>query len=256
MKLRILAMSLAAASVASTAWAASSVRDPQLEQAVKEGAQMRAALKASAINVTGDDDSFGRSVNFLGLLAGDLTLADDCSQFPSCVTLNPAPAATAFSANRLANILIPGGSTHSLICQWQTPLIVYDFRNLTGVFQPKAEFKVAAVYTLHNTVLDDASLINPVTGLPFGGELIVSISSVRHTRSMQQGDMESERETGTRSCIGGLVSRDALINGYGLSSAQADKFFLNDTDVTLGIEGNAKLVGFATITFGTRFVGD
>lgn len=251
MNLRLLAISLAAASVITNAWAAPSVRDPQLDQAVKEAAQ-----KASAISITGDDDSFGRSVNFLGLLSGNLTLTDDCTQFPSCVTLNPAPAGTAFSASRLANILIPGGSTHSLICHWQTPLIVYTFSNQTGSFQPNAEFNVAAVYTLRNEVLNDATLINPDTGLPFGGELTVGISSVRHMRSMQQGDTEYARETGTRSCIGGLVSRNALINAYGLSKAQADKFFLNDTDVSLGIEGNAKLVGFATITFGTRFVGD
>ena len=77
--------------------------------------------------------------------------------------------------------------------------------NQTGVFQPRVQFNVD-VYTLRNEVLRDPSLIDPVTGLPFGGELTAGVSSVRHMRRLEQGDTEYARETGTRSCIGGLVS--------------------------------------------------
>ena len=47
-----------------------------------------------------------------------------------------------------------------------------------------------------------------------------------------------------------------LMEGYGLSATQAANFFKNDTIITMGLQGNATLVNFASIIYGTRFVGD
>jgi hypothetical protein len=211
---------------------------------------------SAASGLTGDDDSAGRSVNFLGLLTANLTLADKCTSSNPCVQLNAAPVATSFNSPAQDKILIPGGSAHSLFCHWQTPVTSYRFENLTGSFQPNAQFSYSAVYTFVNKVLDDPTLINPDTGLPFGGTLSISILSTYHTRSMQAGEYETERDTGTRVCIGGLISRNLLIDGYGLSESEADKFFQVDTEVSMAIQGNAQMVGSSVINIGTRLVGD
>jgi hypothetical protein len=218
------------------------------------GASLSVSVSAAS-SMTGDDDSAGRSVNFLGLLSNSLTLADKCTS-SNCVPLNAAPAPTSFYSPAQDKILIPGGSAHSLFCHWQTPVTSYRFENLTGSFQPNAQFSYSAVYTFVNKVLDDPTLINPDTGLPFGGTLSIPILSTYHTRSIQAGENETERDTGTRVCIAGLISRNLLINGYGLSDSQADKFFQVDTEVSMAIQGNAKMVGYSVINIGTRLVGD
>jgi hypothetical protein len=46
------------------------------------------------------------------------------------------------------------------------------------------------------------------------------------------------------------------VEGYGLTSALAKKFFKKDTIVTMNLTGSAALVQFANIIYGTRFVGD
>jgi hypothetical protein len=219
------------------------------------GASLSLSVSAAS-SLTGDDDAAGRSVNFLGLLSNSLNLADKCPSSNGCVQLNAAPAPTSFYSPAQDKILIPGGSAHSLFCHWQTPVTSYRFENLTGSFQPNAQFSYSAVYTFVNKVLDDPTLVNPDTGLPFGGTLTVSVLSTYHTRSIQAGEYETERDTGTRVCIAGLISRNMLINGYGLSDSEADKFFQVDTEVSMAIQGNAQMVGSSVINIGTRLVGD
>ena len=47
-----------------------------------------------------------------------------------------------------------------------------------------------------------------------------------------------------------------MLRGFGLSDAQVTEFFKKDTTITMGMQGQAKLVEFATIIYGVRFVGD
>ena len=63
-------------------------------------------------------------------------------------------------------------------------------------------------------------------------------------------------ETGTRSCIAGLVSRRSLIETHGLSEAQADRFFREPITIRMDISGQVQRVESASIIYGTRFTGD
>ena len=50
--------------------------------------------------------------------------------------------------------------------------------------------------------------------------------------------------------------RTALVSNYGLSEAQARRFFRRETTIRLGLSGQARLVENASINIGSRFAGD
>ena len=54
----------------------------------------------------------------------------------------------------------------------------------------------------------------------------------------------------------GLVSKQSLMQNYGLSEAQARQFFKKPTTLRLNVEGSAQFVGDASLYFGLRVVGD
>ena len=56
--------------------------------------------------------------------------------------------------------------------------------------------------------------------------------------------------------MAGLLSKRALVENYGLTEAQAREFFRKPTTIRLNVSGSAQHVGFASLTFGLRVVGD
>lgn len=264
MKLRVIACALAGACLATTTWAKKPVH-PEFRQMKKEMAQLKTTELAPAVTDTGDANSFGRNVKFIGLVSsGSITLASDCTPDPDfppgpddhCFVVNPAPAITNVTVTDAGRMMIPGKSSNSLFCHWQTPVVTYAFANPTGVYQPNARFTVTPSYKIENAVLNDPSLIDPATGLPFGGSFTTGLAGIRHSRSLQPDEFQVERDNNTRSCIAGMVSKRNLIEGFGLTEAQATNFFKNDTIITLNLQIQTRLVDFAGINYGTRFVGD
>jgi len=207
----------------------------------------------------GDADSFGRGMNWLGLLTGYVRLDTDCTPAPGdpadpyCLTLNPAPAFTSFNMPDLDSITLPGRSSHSLLCHWQTPLVNLSFSNNTGARQ-LYRFQVAPTYRIESTVLD--GLTDPNTGLPFGGAIELSLNAMSRVGTIDDGEFHSEVVSGARMCIGGLVSRRSLVDSYGLTDAQARRFFREPITIRFGLRGNAQMLDGASINFGTRFAGD
>jgi hypothetical protein len=265
MNLRLISLAAIAAVTVSPAFAKAPT-NPEYAQGRKDIAAMRTVESlAPTASTVGDIDSFGRSARYLGYIqSGLLLVQSDCSVAATgtlgpddhCVTTNPAPATTAFSFQDVGRMIIPGKSSNSLFCHTQTPLVIYSFSNGTGVYQPSARIVVTPSYKIENPVLNDPSLIDPNTGLPFNGSFTVSISGVRHSRSLQPGETQVERDAGTRACIAGIVSKSALISSYGLTAAQASKFFSNDTIITMNLQGSTTMVDFAQVIYGTRIMGD
>jgi len=213
---------------------------------------------------SGDADSFGRPLKFIGLLtSGVQTFSNDCTPDPSappgpddhCVVVDPA-VSTPYTFNDVGRIIIPANAANSIICQWQTPSSIASFSNPTASTMFNAQFRVTTRYTLQNSVLNDPALIDPNTGLPFGGKITVSITTTALSRTLQPGEFGNDRDTSSRVCIGGLVSKRALVEGYGLTAAQATNFFKNDTAVTMDLTGSMRGVQFGQAFVSTRFVGD
>ena len=205
----------------------------------------------------GDADSFGRRMLWLGVVDASVTLLPDCSGDTSgtCVTLNPAPAQTTFRINDLGTLALPKKSSNSLLCHWQTPIVYYNAVNNTGSTQ-YLQFQAYPIYRIQSPVLDDPTLIDPSTGLPFNGQIELPLTSFAKFATIADGSYESEQFTGTRMCIGALVTRKSLQLNYGLTPAQAKQFFNKPITIHVDIGGTAQMIESASIYFGTRFVGD
>ena len=63
--------------------------------------------------------------------------------------------------------------------------------------------------TIENSVLDDPSLIDPTTGLPFGGQLLTGMTSSQHfDMPLPATTHITERTRDSAVCIAGLISRE------------------------------------------------
>lgn len=231
---------------------------------------MRAELadKAGPVAPGGlDTDSFGRNVKWDGLLqAGVVTLLEDCTPQPGdppagpddrCVTLNAAPAATAFDLPDIGRLTVPGRAASSLLCHWLTPILFFNFANPTGVAQPIANFQLTPYVTIESSELADPALIDPTTGLPFNGKLETGFAATYQTRkNLGVGETLLHRESFTRACINGFLSKRALVDVYGLTQAQANAVFRKDITLRFGVRGRAQLVSSGSVIYGLRVVGD
>lgn len=264
MNFRLTCLAAAIAVIASPAFAKAPT-NPDYAQARKDLAAARIEAAVPATTTVGDADSFGRYVKFIGLIStGFILVQSDCSLDATgplgpedhCVVADPAPAITNFTINDAARMIIPAKSANSLFCHTQTAIVTYNFSNFTGVYQPNARIVLTPNYTIQNAALNDPSMIDPTTGLPFNGQLNLGLAGIRHARSLQPGESQTERDDTTRSCIAGLVSKANLMSTFGLTAAQATNFFKNDSIITMNVVGQAQMVDFATINYGTRFFGD
>jgi len=245
--------------------AAADDRKAQSEDMLKQAkAEQRALVKAMAGPSqadVGDPDSFGRNVHFLGVAqTGGVTVTGPggCPppdpNFPDdrCVEANP----TAFiEARDIGRINLPAKASNSILCHSLTSLPIWTFSNPT-TFRVFAAFQYTASVTIENEVLNDPSLIDPNTGLPFNGKLEVAFGLITDRQTMQPGDVATRRHSSTRACIGGLVSKMALTQGFGLTDAQADAFFKKPMTLRLNITLSTAFVDNAFVLFGLRLFGD
>jgi len=236
--------------------------DGMIEKA--PSANQSVAAKAYTDAEVGDANSFGRNVIFAGSVqSGVLQIAPDCTPDPMfppgpndhCVV----PDVNGFASVNfpdMGKVLIPGKTVKTLLCHWQTPFASLLYNNGTGTYQGNARSTFTATYKIENEVLADPSLLDPNTGLPYGGVIQTGLASVSDTRGLQPGDFQIYSDNDTRVCNGGLISKRSLIENYGLTDAQATKFFKKDTIITLGIVGSTRHVSDGSVIIGTRFVGD
>jgi len=206
---------------------------------------------------TGDPDSFGRSLQWLGLADGEVDLLDDCTGDTfACQTLAPAPGVTNFSYTDLGHITLPARAAHSLLCYWFSPFLTIGYGNDSAA-PVVAHLNYTPTVTIENPVLDDPTLIDPTTGLPFGGELLTGMTSAqRFEIPLPAATHITERTRDSAVCIAGLISRDTLVQLFGLSDTQARDFFRHDMTLRLNVNGSAQYVDSAQLYFGWRLVGD
>lgn len=205
----------------------------------------------------GDADSFGRSLQWLGLADGEVDLFDDCTgdTFP-CQVLAPPPGVTNFSYSDLGHITLPARAAHSLLCYWFSPFLTIGYGN-DSASAVVAHLSYTPTVTIENPVLDDPSLIDPTTGLPFGGQLLTGMTSSQHFDvPLPAATHITERTRDSAVCIAGLISRQTLVDLFGLTDAQARDFFRHEMTLRLNVNGSAQYVDSATLYFGWRLVGD
>lgn len=222
---------------------------------------MAKAAAAPTTEEVGDVDSFGRAVRWLGVTQGDIELAASCpvaggEPSASCVVLDPSPATTTFSFDDIARIQLPKKAANSLLCYWFSPYLSIGYANPTAA-PVVARLRYSPTLTIENPVLDDPSLIDAMTGLPFNGKLLSAMTSSEHFETpLSAGQSLYERMRDSTVCIAGFLSKRALVDNYGLTEPQAREFFKQPTTVRLNVSGSAQYVDNASLIFGLRIVGD
>lgn len=220
-----------------------------------------AALAAApTIADVGDPDSFGKNVIYLGLAQTlPVIVTDDCTgsdpTLERCLISAPPPAITSFNETALGTMNLPAKATKSLLCFTLTPFITVNWQNFTGV-PALARFTANADITITNSLLNDPTLIDPNTGLPFGGSLQVSLSTWRSSHTLQNGEVDNESSSQSRSCIAGLIGKRALVENYGLTEAQATNFFKKPMTLSFASRGTVALSAFTQYFYGLRVYGD
>ncbi|MGH8251389.1 MAG: hypothetical protein ACREVI_11965 [Steroidobacteraceae bacterium] len=214
---------------------------------------------APTVEEVGDVDSFKRSLRWLGVEQMNIDLLDTCPPGPiedyACQTL-AAAGTTLFAFDDVARIELPEKASKSILCHWFSPHLSLAWNNATAVAQ-LAELTYTPTLTVENPVLDDPALINPQTGLPFGGSLLAGMtSSERIVVPLASGMAFDEFHRDSATCIAGFVTRRGLVMTYGLTEALADEFFRQPTVVRMNIEGTATHLEAAQLVFGLRIVGD
>lgn len=216
--------------------------------------------RAQTVEEVGDADSFGRDVTYLGVATSDpIYFKADCTAEIAagfeCTPPLPAPAVTQFAYTDLDSIQLPARASNSLLCFAMTPLVNRRFRNDLPNAQTAALI-TSATLTIESPVLDNAALINPQTGLPFGGKLDIVIGTHNESRRLAPGDFDNEVKQLSRACQGALISKRALMGGFGLTQSQANSVFNNRMTVRLGVNGTMSLVNSLVHMVGIRLYGD
>ncbi len=219
-----------------------------------------AAAAAPTVEDVGDADSFGKNVTYLGLTQTmPVVVLPDCTgsdpTLERCIVAAPAPGPTAFDESGLATMNLPGKATKSLLCFTLTPLVQVQWFNSLAT-PANARFSANAVITIDNEVLDDPTLFDPGTGLPFGGVLTLGLSTYSDFHTLQPGETDAKTLFMTRSCIAGIVSKRALVDNYGLSETQAKEFFKKPMTLSFGSRGTVGLTDFTSYFYGIRLYGD
>ena len=220
-----------------------------------------AAAALPTVEEVGDVDSFARNVTWLGLAQGNVTLTHGGCPSPAvadapCVALNAAPATSSFALDDIARVVLPAKASHSLLCHWFSPVLTITYQNPGGT-PVVARLNYNPTLTVENEVLNDPALIDPTTGVAFGGKLRTSMTaSERFEVPLAPGMQLNTRERDSAVCIAGFINQRTLVGTFGLSEAQARQFFRKKTTIRLNVIGFAQYVDEASLVLGLRIVGD
>lgn len=210
------------------------------------------------VEEVGDVDSFGRNLRWLGVTQSNARVTSDCTGWtePGCQVMTTPGALTTFRFTDLARIRLPPKATKSLLCYWLSPLVTVTYQN-PGASTVNALLRYSPTLTIENPVLDDPALINPMTGLPFGGHLETGMTSSEfYEVPLAPGVEFTQRSRDSAVCIAGFLSKRALVDSYGLTDAQAVAFFQQETVVRMNLAGTVNHVVDADFIFGFRIIGD
>lgn len=215
-----------------------------------------AALAPSSADV-GDGDSFGRSVNFLGYAqTAGVSIWSDCTGQPEGTCIVPDPQSSGGTIARIGDeavVHLPGRSARSLLCFVINPFGFATLQN-TSATRQYASYTMFARWRIESEVLNDPTLINPGTGLPFNGGIDSGSSLASEFMTLEPGGQRDMQVFFTRTCNAGHLTRRGLIE-MGLSEAQAREVFRKPITLRFGA-GLSVSWGQGFLTPGYRILGD
>jgi hypothetical protein len=216
----------------------------------------------------GDADSFGRPLKWLGIHFMRVAFQGTCPRANAhpdeiCQPIADVNAPTSFTAWSTTSIELPPQAAQSLICQWVSPIQSVTFQNSTGV-RRYGIFRTTPMVAIYSDVLNveppSSTGITPIGSTPpwSNGKWILQMGSHYNnmTRPLEPGVVYNEASRNSQICLGGILSRRALIESYGMSEEMADALFRGPIRLQFGVTGMTQNVLWAYLTMGTRVVGD
>lgn len=213
----------------------------------------------ATVEDVGDADSFGHTVVFLGYKQTiPVNLSMDCSGIDPttqrCIVLAPS-GVTVFNESNLAVIRLPARATRTILCHAMTEFISRDNAN----FEPapaQLTFVATAAFTIESPVLSDPALINRLTGQPFNGSFTTNSTMNQEFRPIAANSQEHLFFSATKLCGAGIVSRQQLIQVYGLSPTLATQFFQRPITIRMGAAGRSQEAEAVQFLYSLRLFGD
>jgi hypothetical protein len=228
--------------------------------------QPNAGVSSAAVTAgdVGEPDSFGRNALFLGIAQSGIVLLDPtCDPVDigtlgpddHCITVaDPSIPVPSTTFNDVARITIPGKSAGN---------IIYAIANHTvsfSMFNPNAtptqgRISYIPTVTIESEALNDPSLINPITGLPFNGSFTIGgLGPYLTNKTLASGASEFHTHSYTRANTSGF-SR-SFFAGLGLPDSAIKNLYSKPMTIRLNVTVSSRWVDSATLLFTVRFLGN
>jgi hypothetical protein len=211
--------------------------------------------------IAADPDSFGRALkfrdyvglrSFQGTIPGGITCN---STSMNCVTITDARIN--FETLDAGTISLPPNSVNSLLCAVVNDTTSYTLRNAT-TSAANASINTTMTLTIESSVLNDPSLINPLTGAAFDGKIVFrQIGTVRSgTLAPNATSSSTESRSAGAACSPNFLSRQALRTSYGLSNTVAQRVLSGALTIRMGYKVTATNVSHLQYFPAIRLLGD
>jgi hypothetical protein len=162
------------------------------------------------------------------------------------------------SGIELAAVTMSASSGRSTICANANSQLSYVFKGRSAGATDLASFVVQTRYEVRSSLLDDASLINPLTGTPFNGRILFNLQSYfadQDYMAPQQRFARSQK-LGSMDCGAPLLTYQMLTTTYGLSSLQAQRLLAGSITVRQFVSGAVMMLEGGNYGVQLRMIGD
>ena len=209
-----------------------------------------------------DLDSIGRSIKFLDyaspVLLSLYTTSCIRTSDPAAIAVLCVPITGAdneqFDVPNITEINVAAGSRSLIDLQIHTS-VTYALRNATAARKTNTVSLLIAV-TIESDALNDPGLINPRTGLPFGGKLENKYLLMSDMRTLEPGATNVLSVRPDFATSAGLLTRKDLMQTYGLNSTVARQVMSRALKVRLGVSGSGTGLTAVATTIGGRLISD
>lgn len=222
------------------------------------------ALAAVSAADVGEPDSFGKNAKFLGTAtAGFVLITASCnpvdigplSPDDRCIEVpDPSIPVPSTTFNDIGRIKIPGKSVDNIIYAIANNTVSVVFTNTTAS-QAQARISYSPSITIESDALNDPSLIDPNTGLPFNGSFTTTGFGTRSiNKPIPGGAFELDTSSYTRANTRGFAR--SFFADLGLPNNVINQLYKKDMTIRLNVRISSRFVSDATIVYSIRFLGN
>jgi hypothetical protein len=226
-------------------------------------AQLEPPNTRGLVEMSGDPDSFGANMKFMGVTFSGTVFLDPTCEFPPgeglgpedrCVVLSGAPGQTPFNVRDIGRITLPANASRSVLFMMTTNWQSYQFFNTTGVPQSSAVFRYDPYLTIESEAFNDPRALDPATGAPLNGKIDVGGWATLVDRSLAVDERIRQSSNYSRTSVNSLSKSYWRDNG--LPEDLVNGLFHGPITIRLNVKGRARLLSDGFMQYSIRIFGD